>query len=113
MHAHHEFAEHLRELLAGVGAVRLRPMFGGLGVYLDDCMFGLIMDETLYLKTDPASVDAFRDAGGEPFVYRPVRDGHVPGYWTPPAEALESAAAMRPWAQRALEAARRRPARRR
>lgn len=78
MHAHHEFAEHLRELLAGVGAVRLRPMFGGLGVYLDDCMFGLVMDETLYLKTDHASVDAFRDAGGEPFRYRPVREGMCP-----------------------------------
>lgn len=113
MPIHPEFADHLRELLADVGPIRLRPMFGGLGVYRDDCMFGLVMDDTLYLKTDPASVDAFRDAGGEPFLYRPVRAGHVPGYWTPPAEALESAAAMRPWARRALEAVRRRPARRR
>ncbi|MGX5729854.1 TfoX/Sxy family protein [Pseudoxanthomonas beigongshangi] len=109
---HHEFGEYLRELMAGVGEIRLRAMFGGSGVYLEDCMFGLVMDDTLYLKTDALTVEEFRAAGGEPFIYRPLREGQVPGYWTPPPEALESAQAMRPWAIRALAAARRKPVRR-
>ncbi|MGN6224097.1 TfoX/Sxy family protein [Pseudoxanthomonas sp.] len=112
MAVHHEFGEYLRELMAEVGEIRLRAMFGGLGVYLDDRMFGLVLDDTLYLKTDALTVEEFRAAGGEPFIYRPRREGQVPGYWTPPPDALESAQAMRPWAQRAIAAARRKPLRR-
>lgn len=102
---HPGFADHLQELFAGLGSLRLRPMFGGQGVYLDGRMFGLVMDDTLYLKTDAASEAAFRAAGGEAFVWRGKPRTLVTRYWSPPAEALESAQAMRPWAQRALAAA--------
>ncbi|MGI9286664.1 MAG: TfoX/Sxy family protein, partial [Pseudomonadales bacterium] len=45
-----EFVNFLLEQLSPIGPVRARGMFGGHGVYLEDLMFGLIADETLYFK---------------------------------------------------------------
>lgn len=103
------FAAHCVELLAPLGSARAKRMFGGHGLYLEGVMVGLIADEQLYLKTDAQSLPAWQQAGGQPFVYRSTRDGQVRSatmsYWTPPAEAIESPHAMRPWAVLALEAA--------
>ncbi len=104
------FDDHLRELFSAFGPVTLRRMFGGRGVYHDGVIIGLVMGEELFLKTDALSVATFESAGGQPFVYdgkgKPVRTS----YWLPPAEAMESAQAMRPWALLAQEAVRRKSA---
>jgi DNA transformation protein len=104
-----EFAAHCVELLQPLGAARAKRMFGGHGLYLEGLMVGLISDEQLYLKTDAQTVAQWQEAGGQPFVYRTRRQGEVKtstmSYWTPPAEAVESPALMRPWARLALEAA--------
>lgn len=104
-----EFAAHCVELLQPLGAARAKRMFGGHGLYLEGLMVGLISDEQLYLKTDAQTVAQWQEAGGQPFVYRTRRQGEVRtatmSYWTPPAEAVESPALMRPWARLALEAA--------
>ena len=124
--------EHCLELLAPLGAVRARRMFGGHGLYCDDLFFALIASNRLYLKADAATEPAFAAAGGEPFVYLPpprpllrsVRppegeQGNLgrPGvslgqrkpitmsYWTAPPAAMESPAEMQPWARLALAAA--------
>jgi DNA transformation protein and related proteins len=104
-----EFAAHCVELLQPLGAARAKRMFGGHGLYLEGLMIGLISGEQLYLKTDAQTVAHRQEAGGRPFVYRTRRQGEVRtatmSYWTPPAEAIESPALMRPWARLALEAA--------
>ena len=107
------FLDHLRELFAMLGAIDLRPMFGGHGVYLDGAIVGIVLDETLYLKTDAATRPRFEAAGCTPCVYdmkgRPLKMS----YWTVPAEALDSPEALRPWAELACAAALRKTATRR
>ena len=44
-----DFAAHVQELLSGLGAIRIKRMFGGAGVYVHDLVFGLLINETLYL----------------------------------------------------------------
>ncbi|HKX94135.1 MAG TPA: TfoX/Sxy family protein [Methylibium sp.] len=104
-----DFATHCVELLLPLGAARAQRMFGGHGLYLGELMVGLIAQEQLYLKTDAQTLPQWQDAGGRPFVYESRRDGTVKttamSYWTPPEEAIESPAAMLPWARLALEAA--------
>lgn len=104
-----DFAAHCVELLQPLGAARAKRLFGGHGLYLDELMVGLIAQEQLYLKTDTQTLPRWQDAGGRPFVYESRRDGVVKttamSYWTPPEEAIESTAAMQPWARLALEAA--------
>lgn len=95
-----------RELLEPLGAITVRRMFGGAGLYVDGLIVGLEIEGTLYLKADASSRDLFADAGGRPFVYDGKdRQVTVASYWTPPDEAMDSSDAMRPWARLALEAA--------
>jgi DNA transformation protein len=97
--------DHCLELLAPLGAVRAKRMFGGHGLYIDDLFVALIAFERLYLKTDAASRERFEAAGGEPFVYDAKSRAVSLGYWTVPADAMESPALMQPWARQAIEAA--------
>lgn len=101
--------DHLIELLAPLGAVTARRMFGGWGLYVDGLMLAIVVDGELLLKVDAISRERFERAGCRPFIYR-ARGREIPmSYWSVPEEALDSADAMRPWAVLALDAARRKP----
>jgi DNA transformation protein len=99
------FVEHCLELLSPLGAVRSRRMFGGHGLYAGERFVALIAFDRLYVKADAESEPRFAAAGCVPFLYegkgKPVRMS----YWTVPDEAMESPAAMAPWAQLAWQAA--------
>jgi DNA transformation protein len=97
--------DHCLELLAPLGAVRSRRMFGGWGIYLDDLFVAIVAFEQLYLKTDESTRPAFEAAGCSPFVYDAKSGAVAMSYWTVPAEAMESPQLMQPWARQAIEAA--------
>ncbi len=59
-----DFAAYCTELLASAGAVRSKRMFGGYGLYVDDIFVAIIVQDTLYLKTDDESRHRFEAAGG-------------------------------------------------
>jgi DNA transformation protein len=104
--AYDELANHCVELLAPLGAARSRRMFGGHGVYLDDLFIALIAYDRIFLKADAHTRPAFVAAGCEPFIYDGAGNKQVSlGYWSAPAEAVDSPAQMRPWARLAIEAA--------
>lgn len=107
------FAAYCAELLGAAGPVRVRRMFGGHGLYLDGLFVALIAGEVLYLKGDDASCAAFQAAGSRPFVYEGGRRPVTMSYWSAPPEAMDSPAAMAPWARHALQAALRAAAARR
>jgi DNA transformation protein len=98
-------ADHCLELLAPLGAVRARRMFGGWGLYVDELFLALIVHDRLYLKADVVSAGDFAAAGSEPFVYDGKGKAVTLGYWTAPAEAMDSPALMLPWARLAQAAA--------
>ena len=101
--------EHLMELLAPLGTVTARRMFGGWGLYVDGSMLAIVVEGEPLLKVDALTRERFEQAGCRPFVYR-ARGREIPmSYWSVPEEALDSADAMRPWALLAQEAARRKP----
>ena len=100
-----EFIAYCLELLAPAGAARARRMFGGHGLYVDELFIAIALGDRLYLKTDGSSRQAFEDAGCEPFVYDGQGKSITTGYWSAPAEAMESPALMQPWARRAVQAA--------
>lgn len=108
------FIEHLEDLLAPLGPVVSRRMFGGWGFYLGGLFFAIADDEQLWLKVDDETREAFVAAGSEPFVYvraasatRRERREVSLSYYAAPADALEAPEDMLPWARRAVEAARR------
>jgi DNA transformation protein len=97
--------DHCLELLAPLGTVRAKRMFGGHGLYVDDLFVAIIAFERLYLKVDAQTRAAFERAGCEPFVYEGKGKPITMSYWTVPAEAMESPALMQPWARQAIAAA--------
>jgi DNA transformation protein len=99
------FVDHCLELLSPLGAARARRMFGGHGLYVDDLFVALILGERLYLKANADTAPRFQAEGGQPFSYE--RDGKTAslGFWTPPAEAMESPSLMLPWGRLAMQAA--------
>lgn len=100
------------EQLGIIGRVTARAMFGGVGLYHDGVFFGLIADDTLYLKVDDLTRGHYERAGMRPF--RPYGDGAPSmSYWELPAEVLEDREELRVWAERALGAARRKRGRKR
>jgi DNA transformation protein len=99
----------LRELLEPQGRVSVRRMFGGHGLYLDGVFVAIVDEGRPYFKADAQSQGDFAQAGGEPFVFESRGKRIETSYWSVPESAFDSAEDMRPWAQRALAAARRKP----
>lgn len=100
------------QLGRAVPRVRARAMFGGVGIYAGDVFFALIADDTLYLKVDDSTRPDFEERGMSPF--RPYgEEGETMGYYELPGDALEDPEALRPWAEKAIAAARRKRAKRR
>ncbi|WP_304524164.1 TfoX/Sxy family protein [Cupriavidus sp. DB3] len=103
------FVDHLLELMAPlaarIGPITAKRMFGGHGLYYDGLMFGLVTDGRCYLKADAVTLPRFEAQGCEPFSYR-SRDKEVVmrHYLSLPAQCLESAGEMEPWAREAVEA---------
>jgi DNA transformation protein and related proteins len=106
MAAKDAFASYCAELLSGLGAVRVKRMFGGHGIYVDDLFVAIVVGETLYLKADAQTVPRFEAAGCAPFSYTAKGNKRVSmSYRAVPAEAMDSPALMRPWAMLAMQAA--------
>ncbi len=97
--------EHCTELLSPLGTVRVRRMFGGHGLYVDEVFIAIIAFDRLYLKTNELTRPRFESEGCQPFVYDAQRGAVALGYWSAPAEAMESPALMLPWARLAMQAA--------
>ena len=104
-----EYVDYLLELMASFGAsaggVTARAMFGGFGVFKAGRMFGLIVDDVLYLKTDDLNRAQFEAQSLAPFSYAAKDKVMTMAYHRAPAEALENAAVMHEWATESFAAA--------
>ncbi len=104
--------EFIRELFAPFGAVTLRRMFGGAGIWSDGFMFALVFDGAIFLKVDEASIPDFEREGSRPFVYTraksPGRVGRASlSYWRLPERLYDDPDELAVWAGRALAIAQR------
>ncbi len=94
------FVERVLHLLAPLGDVRVRRMFGGRGLFLEGRMFALISrNGGLFLKADEINKGEFEARGC--LAHNDIF------YFSTPDEALQSWEEMAPWAQGAVGAAER------
>ncbi|PPE80016.1 hypothetical protein C3941_12690 [Kaistia algarum] len=98
--------EFLEELFEPVGRVAFRRMFGGLGIFRDGLMFGLVAGDTLHLKADERTHPDFETEGCEPFSYA-TKTGKrtLTSYWRMPERLFDEPDEFRDWAMRAVETA--------
>lgn len=105
------FHDFVCELFAGVGAISVKRMFGGAGVYAEGLMFALLADETIYIKTDTALKAELMGEGSSPFVWMPENGPRAGekvemGYWRLPEAALDDPDLAAQWGRKALNVAR-------
>jgi DNA transformation protein len=100
-----DYRDYVLEQLAALGGFSSRPMFGGVGLYCDEHFFGLIADDTLYLRVDDHNRADYTARGMRAF--RPYADRpHLSiTYYEIPVEVLEDAAQLASWARRSVAAA--------
>jgi DNA transformation protein len=103
-----EDTERIAELFAAFGAVTVRRMFSGAGVFVDGLMIALAVDEVLYLKADPQTIPRFESEGLGPFSYQ-TKGGTrtLTSYWRMPERLYDDPDELAVWAHRAHESARR------
>jgi DNA transformation protein len=108
MVASDSFAEFLREHLAPLGRITLRRMFGKTGVFCDGVMFGIVAEDTLYVRVDDHNRAAFQEAAAYPPLSY-VKQGRTIdlAYWRAPERLLDEPDDLVAWAREALGAAHR------
>lgn len=100
-----EFIDFLHEVFEQFGPIQAKRMFGGHGIYHDGLMFGLVVDNQLYLKVDEENRSFFTDLQLGPFIFemkgKPV---HL-SYHQAPESLLDERDVAALWARRSWEAA--------
>ena len=95
---------HALEVFSGVPDVTTRKMFGGLGLYSDGTIFGIVMsDGTLRLKGAGDMIARYKDLGMEKWRYqRPGQKQSSMPYWDLPEAMLDDPDAASALAREAL-----------
>ena len=74
-------------------------MFGGVGIYRDGVMFGLLSSTgAVHLKADATTIPKFAAEGSEPFSFERQGRTMTTSYWRIPERLLDDPDDLRPWA---------------
>jgi DNA transformation protein and related proteins len=101
-----DYLAYVLDQLGELGGVTSRRMFGGAGLYCDEHFFGLISDDTLYLRVDDSNRGDYTARGMQPFRPYADRPQLSMSYYETPAEVLEEARQLATWAARSVAVAR-------
>ena len=102
------FAAFLCEQLAPLGRISMRRMFGKTGVFCDGPMFGMVTDNTLYLRVDDHNRAAFKEAESFPPLNYEKQGRTIDlAFWCAPERLFDEPDELVTWARLALAAARR------
>jgi DNA transformation protein and related proteins len=97
----------LKELFEPFGAVSVKRMFGGHGVYADGVCFAIEQGGEVFLKVDAETQALFSTASSSPFIYMAKGKGRATSFWRLPATAAEDPEDLKRWATLGAQAARR------
>ena len=84
------YHDQIMDLLAPIGDVHSRAMFGGYGIFHEGDMFALISSSTLYFKVDDSNRALYEGAGSDKF-------GRMP-YYEVPHDVFEEYEELHKWA---------------
>lgn len=102
------FAEFLRDQLAPLGRITLRRMFGKTGVFCEGLMFGMVTEDTLYVRVDDQNRAAFGEAASYPPLNYEKKGSIIDlAFWRVPDRLFDEPDELLTWARAALAAARR------
>lgn len=85
------FSDYAEELIAGFGKFDIRRMFGGAMLSRGGIGFGILDDDTFFIKADTVLGAELKKQGCKPWSYSVKKDGTVRdiAYWSLPASAAD------------------------
>jgi DNA transformation protein len=100
-----EFVAFVIEQMSFIHGLRSRAMFGGHGIYQDDFMFAIIIEDQLYFKADATTREELKAKGLNPFTYQARGKLVEVQYYEAPPEVFDEIDEMRHWAHKAITVA--------
>jgi len=98
--------EEIEEIFASLGAVTIKRLFGGKGIYHRGLIVGAVMSGEILLKADAETAPQFLAAGATQWTYEFRRGKTVlMPYWTIPADAFDDPDLLATWVRLAFAAA--------
>lgn len=97
------FLSYIQDQLSEFKGVETKRMFGGIGLFKEGLMFGMIGGDKFRLKVDETNKADFEEKGMKSY-YSDKKKKGMP-YWEVPADVLEDKHELAAWAQRSYEAA--------
>lgn len=89
-----DIADSLLDVIGPIGGLRYKRMFGGVGLYHEDKIFGIVHGEgDIYFKVNDATRDAYVAAQSKVFGKQ---------YYSVPADVLEDDKTLIEWAETAI-----------
>ncbi|MBO3697453.1 TfoX/Sxy family protein [Roseivirga sp. E12] len=105
MAVNEDFLQYIKDQLVEFGDFEVKRMFGGIGLFSDGKMFGMIGGDTFRLKVDEFNQEEYESRGMKPYFSKGKKKG-MP-YWEVPPEVVEDKTLLADWAVKALQAAKR------
>jgi len=100
-----DYLAYVLEQLAGLAGLSARRMFGGVGLYCEELFFGLIDNDTLYLRVNDDNRADYTARGMSAFRPYADRPELSMSYYEAPADVLEDPAQLVSWARRSVAVA--------
>lgn len=88
-----------------IGSSRAKAMFGGYGLYIEECMVGLVADAELYLKVDKALSKQYAEKGLPHFTFMKGDKPVEMSYCRAPEEIFDDLALMLEWVEKSYKVA--------
>ena len=99
-----DYLEFILEQFSEFGEVSYKKMFGGVGFYKQEIMFGGIMGGTLHFKVDDTTRPNYLTAGMSSFFEHEKNKGKAK-YYEVPIDVIEDRTNLALWANQAVEVA--------
>ena len=97
-----DFIQFVLDQLSDWGNVHVKRMFGGAALYQDELAFGMIANDTVYLKVDDKTKDKYLQQGSIPL--KPFKNNAtVLSFYNVPPDIFEDAEEFTKWAKESLE----------
>jgi len=100
-----DYRTYVLEQLAGLAGLSARRMFGGVGLYCEELFFGLIDNDTLYLRVNDDNRADYTARGMSQFRPYADRPELSMSYYEIPPDVLEDPAQLVSWARRSVAVA--------
>jgi DNA transformation protein and related proteins len=105
MRTKESLASYVVEQLSFLGRISSRSIFGASGIFLEERLLGIVVNDTLYLHTGPSNRDDYLSRGMPQFKPYPNAFDLTTDHHRVPPEILASEAELKIWGERALKAA--------